>query len=129
MSFVKQVKGWSFFMLTFGGQEMKSKRIHKKQLIKAWKKISNKPLPKIKALKLTDEDFNRVIDCRRCPEDQLREIEEWGRVLPTKGTDACVYNAEEKDDVEYIMLVRENPHHTLEEIITHELLHIARGDL
>jgi hypothetical protein len=26
-------------------------------------------------------------------------------------------------------LVRENPYHTLDEIIVHELSHIARGDL
>jgi hypothetical protein len=110
-------------------QEIKSERIQQKQLIKAWKNLSREPLPKIKALKLSDEDFNRVVDCRRCAEDELREIEEWGRILSTKGTDACVFNADEKDDAEYIILVRENPYHSFEEIILHELTHIARGDL
>ena len=65
----------------------------KNKLVKAWKTLSSKPLPKIKALKLSDEDFNRVLESRRCFEDQLREVEEWGRVLSTGGTDACVFNA------------------------------------
>jgi hypothetical protein len=111
------------------GFKMKGKRIHERQLVKAWKTTSSKPFPKVKALKLSDEDFNFVIKNRRCPEDNLREIEEWGRVLSTRGTDACVFNAEETGGSEYVILVRENPYHTLEEIILHELSHIARGDL
>lgn len=59
----------------------------------------------------------------------MREIMEWGRVLSTKGTDACVFNAEEADGVDYIILVRKTPYHILDEIILHELGHIARGDL
>ncbi len=116
-------------MVLVEGTQMKAKRIHEKQLAKAWKSISSKPLPKIKALKLRDEDFNQVINLRRCPEDCMREIEEWGRVLSTKGTDACVFNADQSEDADYIILVRENPYHTLDEIIAHELEHIARGDL
>ena len=109
---------------------MKAKHIPKNQLAKAWKTLSSKPLPKVKALKLSDEDFNYVIQHRHCVEDDLREIEEWGKVLSTKGTDACVFNADDTDDdTEYIILVRENPYHSLNEIILHELSHIARGDL
>ena len=108
---------------------MKVKQIHKTRLAKAWKTLSNKPLPKIKALKLSDEDFNHVIRQRQCFEDELREIEEWGRVLSTKGTDACVFKTEESDKEEFVILVRENPYHSLDEIIVHELSHIARGDL
>ncbi len=111
------------------GIKIKAKPIHKKQLVKAWKTLSCKPLPKVKALELSDEDFNYVIQHRHCFEDELCEIEEWGRVLSTKGTDACVFNAEETDDAEYIILVRKNPYHSLDEIILHELSHIARGDL
>lgn len=109
--------------------KMKAKPIRKKQLVKAWKTLSSRPLPKVKALKLSDEDFNRVIQQRHCLEDELCELEEWGRVLPTKGTDACVFNAEQTDNAEYVILVRENPFHSLDEIILHELSHIARGDL
>jgi hypothetical protein len=116
-------------MISVEGIKMKAKPIRKNQLVKAWKTLSSKPLPKIKALELNDEDFNHAIQHRHCFEDELREIEEWGRVLPTKGTDACVFNAEETDDAEYIILVRENPYHSLDEIILHELSHIARGDL
>lgn len=108
---------------------MKAKHIPKKQLVTAWKTLSSKPFPKVKVLKLSDEDFNHIIQQRHCFEDDLREIEEWGKLLSTKGTDACVFNADEIDDADYIILVRENPYHSLNEIILHELSHIARGDL
>jgi len=111
------------------GFQMDAKRIQEKKLAKAWKNLSNKPLPKIKALKLSDEDFNYIIQHRRCIEDDFREIEEWGRTLSTKGTDACVFNAEKDDNAEFVIIVRENPYHSLDEIIVHELTHIARGDL
>lgn len=116
-------------MVMIEGIQMKAKRIHENKLVKAWKTLSSKPIPKIKALTLSDEDFNVVIDMRRCPEDDLREIEEWGRVLSTRGTDACVFNADVNEGADYIILVRQTPYHTLEEIILHELGHIARGDL
>jgi hypothetical protein len=124
--------GWqcSFMVLIEGIKiKMKAKPIHKKQLVKAWKTLSSKPLPKVKALELSDEDFNCAIQHRHCLEDELCEVEEWGRVLSTKGTDGCVFNAEETEDAKYIILIRENPHHSLDEIILHELSHIARGDL
>jgi hypothetical protein len=111
------------------GLKLKVEHIPQKQLVKAWKTFSKQPLPKVRALRLNDEDFNHVLEHRQCLEDDLREIEEWGRVLSTKGTDACVFNAEVTDDVDYIILVRKNPYHTLEEILIHELAHIARGDL
>jgi hypothetical protein len=78
---------------------------------------------------LSNEDFNQVIRYRHCIEDDLREVEEWGRILSTKGTDACVFKGDETEDAEYIILVRKNPYHNLDKIILHELSHIARGDL
>jgi hypothetical protein len=116
-------------MVLVEGLNIKAKRIPKKHLLEVWKTLTDKPYPKIKALILTDADFNHVIEHRQCPEDMLREIEEWGRVLPTKGTDACVFNGDNKEKAAFIILVRENPHHKLEEIIPHELLHIIKGDL
>lgn len=116
-------------MVMVEGVEMKAERIHLNKLVKAWKTLSSEPLPKIKALKLSDEDFDSVIEQRRCIEDDMREIEEWGRVLSTKGTDACVFNADEEEGTQYIILVRKNPFHRIDEIILHELSHIARGDL
>ena len=108
---------------------MKAKRVAKSYLSKAWKTLSNKPLPNVKALKLRDEDFDSIIDSRRCPADNLREIREWGRVLSTKGTDACVFNADLGEYAEYVILIRENSYHNLNQILVHELAHIARGDL
>jgi hypothetical protein len=111
------------------GIEMKTERISKRLLTVAWKTLSSKPMPKVKALRLRDDDFNNILKHRQCSEDDFREIEEWGRVLSTHGTDACVFNGEETDDADYIILVRENPYHSLDEIIVHELSHISRGDL
>ena len=91
-------------MVMVEGMEIKAKRIHGNKLVKAWKTLSSKPMPKIKALRLSDEDFDSVIKQRRCFEDDLREIEEWGTVLSTKGTDACVFNANENEDAQYIIL-------------------------
>jgi hypothetical protein len=113
-------------MVIVEGLNIKAKRIPKKQLLQVWESLTDKPYPKIQALILSDNDFNHVIEHRSCPEDMLREIEEWGRVLSTKGTDACVFNGEKTD---YIILIRENPYHKLDEILPHELLHIIRGDL
>jgi hypothetical protein len=111
------------------GVQMKAKRIPQRRLAAAWKTLSHKPMPKVKALRLSDDDFNHVLRHRRCIEDDFREIEEWGRILSTKGTDACVFKGDETHDAEFIILVRENPYHILDEIIIHELSHIARGDL
>jgi len=116
-------------MVSVEGIKMKTERIPKRHLIAAWKTLSKKPMPKVKALKLSDDDFNNVLKYRHCIEDDFREIEEWGKVLSTKGTDACVFNGDETDHSDYIILVRENPYHSLDEIIVHELSHIVRGDL
>jgi hypothetical protein len=116
-------------MVLVEGISMKGTRIPKKKLITAWRTLSRKPFPKVKALKLNDDDFNQVLEQRHCVEDDFREIEEWGKSLSTKGTDACVFNGEENDKADFIILVRENHYHNLDEIIIHELSHIARGDL
>lgn len=116
-------------MVLVEGIQVKTERISKRRLTTAWKTLSDKPMPKVKALRLSDNDFNNVLQHRHCIEDDFREIEEWGRLLSTKGTDACVFNGDENDDAEFIILVRENSYHTLDEIIVHELSHIARGDL
>jgi len=108
---------------------MKGKRLPKKQLLDAWKTLSNKPFPRVKAIKLSNGDFNQVLEHRYCSEDCVREIEEWGRILSTRGTDACVFNAYNTEDADYVILVRKNPYHSLDKIILHELSHIARGDL
>jgi hypothetical protein len=116
-------------MVLLEGLKMDGQPISQRRLVTAWKQLSKKTFPKVKALQLSDEDFNHVLIHRRCLDDELREIGEWGRVLSTKGTDACIFNAEDTDNVDYIILIRKNPYHTIDEIILHELTHIARGDL
>jgi hypothetical protein len=116
-------------MVLVEGGRIKTECIPKRSLSVAWKALSNKPLPKIKAFRLSDKDFNQVLQHRHCVEDDLCEIEEWGKTLSTRDTDACIFNGDKNDDAEYIILVRTNPYHSLNEIIVHELSHIARGDL
>jgi len=116
-------------MITVEGINVRAKTIPKRQLILAWQKLTSKPIPKIKAFQLKDDDFDRVIRLRRCEEDEQRELEEWNTILTTKGTDACVFNAEENLGFDFMILVRENHYHTLNRIIEHELLHIIKGDL
>lgn len=117
------------FTVLVEGIKLKAKQISKKQLVSTWKKLTDRPFPKIKALMVSDDDFEQIMQHRHCLEDDLREIEEWGHILSTKGTDACVFNADQAADADYIILVRKNPYHSLEEIIQHELSHVARGDL
>ncbi len=116
-------------MITVEGIRVKAKAIPKELLLSAWKTMTTEQFPKAKAFQLNDHDFNRIIQLRRCVEDEEREMEEWGRVLTTTGTDACVLTGTEHVDVDYIILIRKNPYHSLKEIIRHELSHIAKGDL
>ena len=116
-------------MVLVEGLSLKAKRIPKKQLVPVWESLTDKPYPKINALIVSDTDFNRILKRRQCPEDMLREIEEWGRVLSTKGTDACVFNGDCKGKADFVILIRENPYHKIDDIVQHELSHIIRGDL
>ncbi len=116
-------------MITVEGMKLKAKRIPTKQLLSVWKTLTCKLFPRVKAFQLCDYDFDRVIRLRRCEEDELRELEEWNTILTTEGTDACVFNTDETPGLDFMILIRENHYHKLEEILTHELSHIARGDL
>lgn len=116
-------------VITIEGVRVNAKAIPKKQLASIWKTLSNKAFPKVKAFQLDDGDFDRVMALRKCWADVGREMIEWGRVLSTRGTDACVFSADEFVDVDYVILIRTSHYHGFEEILEHELSHIARGDL
>ncbi|HLC00839.1 MAG TPA: hypothetical protein VJL33_05945 [Candidatus Bathyarchaeia archaeon] len=116
-------------MITIEGINVRAKTIPKRQLVSAWRKLTSELFPRVKAIQLKDDDFDRIIRLKRCKEDELRELEEWNSILTTEGTDACIFNAEEKSGFDFMILVRENPYHNLDNIIEHELLHIIRGDL
>lgn len=116
-------------MITIKGTNFKARMIARNTIMSAWDLLSKEPFPKVAAFQLKDDDFDRVMELMKCADDDRREIEEWGKVLSTRGIDACVYNADESADVDYIMLVRENLYHRLGDVLEHELSHIARGDL
>ena len=119
--------------ITIDGDKVKAKRIPKKRLASIWRMLTKKPFPRLTALQLEDNDFDSIMELMKksdfCRENERREIEEWGRTLASRGTDACVFDADEYPDIDYIILVRENPYHSLAEILEHELSHIVRGDL
>ncbi len=116
-------------MITIEGIKVKPRVVSRKQLFSIWKTVANHPFPRVKAFQLEDREFNNVIKKRRCGEDDVREVEEWGRILSAHGTDACVFNGDEFPEVDFVILIRKNPYHTMEEILKHELSHIAHGDL
>ena len=116
-------------LIAIEGIRVKAKAIPQRQLISIWRRLTSKPFPRVKAFQLKDDAFDRIICLRRCEEDELRELEEWNTFLTTKGTDACVFNAEEASGFDFMILIREKHYHDLERIIEHELAHIARGDL
>ena len=116
-------------MITVEGTNVKARMIPRNTVMSAWNLLTKEPFPKVEAFQLKDGDFDRVMELMKCADDERREIEEWGRVLSTRGIDACVYNAGESADVDYIILIRENPYHKLRDVLKHELSHIARGDL
>jgi hypothetical protein len=119
--------------VTIEGRKVRAKKIPEKRLTSLWRVLTKKPFPRLVALQLEDEEFDYALelmsrsDCSG--ENERREIEEWGKTLTIRGTDACVFDTDEYPDIDYIVLVRENPYHSLEEILKHELSHIIRGDL
>lgn len=116
-------------MITVKGTEVKAKLIPREKIVSLWKMQTKEPFPRVAVFQLEDSDFDHVMKLMKCEDDERREMEEWGRVLSTQGTDACVYNTDEFADVDYMILIREKPYHRLGEILKHELSHIARGDL
>ena len=116
-------------MITVKGIRVNAKAIPEKQLAFVWETRSSKAFPRVKAFQLKDDDFDRIMESRKCKADERREMIEWGRVLSTGSIDACMFNAHEFADVDYVILIRTSHYHGLEEILEHELSHIARGDL
>jgi len=116
-------------MITIEGIKVKARTIPEKKLVTVWSALTAKPFPRVKVFQLEDSDFDEILRRRKCRADERRELEEWGQVLSAKGTDACVFNADEAAECDYVILVRENPYHRLEEVLEHELSHIAREDL
>ena len=114
---------------TFEGIRVKGELIPRNRLVSIWNALTTKPFPKVTAFQLKERDFEHIIRLRRCREDEIRELQEWGRLLSVKGTDACVLNAEGFVGLDYVILIRQNPYHALNKILEHELSHIVKGDL
>jgi len=118
-----------FTVIVVEGIDVKAEPISRRKVLSIWKELSGKRFPKVAAFQLDNNDFDRIMKLNKCAENERIEMKEWGRVLSTKGTDACVFKTHEYVDTDYVILVRENPYHKLDEILKHELTHISRGDL
>jgi hypothetical protein len=119
----------SLTWITLERMKVNAKSIPRTQLISLWKTLTNQPFPRVRAFQLADDDFERILHCRKCREDERREMKEWGKILSTRGTDGCVFNADEFAHIDFVILIRENAYHSTKEVLEHELSHIARGDL
>jgi len=118
-----------FAVITVAGLRVKAKVVPKKQIVSLWKALTKKAFPKVTVYQVEDADFESIVELSKTRDDEKRELKEWGRVLPPEGTDAIVYDTDEFPDVDYVILIRENPYHRLPQIVKHELSHIANGDL
>jgi hypothetical protein len=116
-------------VFTFEGMRVRGEMISRDRLVSIWNTLTTKQFPKVAAFQLEERDFEHIVRLRRCREDEIREVQEWGRLLSVKGTDACVLNAEGFADLDYVILIRQNPYHALNKILEHELSHIVKGDL
>jgi len=116
-------------VFTFEGVRVRGEVIPRDGLVSIWNGLTTKPFPKVAAFQLEECDFEHILRLRRCREDEIREIQEWGRLLSVNGTDACVLNAEGFVDLDYVIFIRQNPYHALDKILEHELSHIVKGDL
>jgi hypothetical protein len=119
--------------VTVEGVRVRGTPISQAALKAVWRTLTSKRFPRVVALQLADDAFDAVLERMRMSDsgraNARREVTEWGRTLSTGGTDACVFDTDGCLGVEYILLVRARPYHRLDEILEHELAHIARGDL
>lgn len=60
-------------VITIEGIKIKARTIPRKQLASMWKTITSKPLPKVKAFQLEDNDFDHVVQATKCRDDERRD--------------------------------------------------------
>jgi hypothetical protein len=118
-----------FAVIEVAGLRVEAEVIPKKAVVSLWKTLTKKAFPKVKVYQIGDADFESIVELSKTRDDEKRELKEWGRVLPPEGTDAIVYDTDEFPDVDYVILIRDNPYHSLSRVVKHELSHIAKGDL
>lgn len=118
-----------FDVITVAGLSVKATMVPKKEVVSLWKTLSKKVFPRVRVYQIEDADFESIVELSKTRDDEKRELKEWGRVLPPEGTDAIVFDTDDFPDVDYVILIRENPYHSLTQIVKHELSHIAKGDL
>ncbi len=116
-------------IITVAGIKVKAKVIPKKEIVHLWQMLTKKRFPRVRVYQIGDGDFESIVELSKTQDDEKRELKEWGRILPPEGTDAIVYDTDEFPGVDYVILIRETPYHSLPQVVKHELSHIARGDL
>jgi len=90
--------------------------------------IERQAFAKVKAFRLSDDDFNRVLQHRHCIEDDFGKLRSGGGFFQLRAR--CLrFNGDENDDAEFVILVRGKLLSHFRRNYVHELSHIARWDL
>jgi len=118
-----------FAVIAVAGLRVRARVVPKKEIVSLWKALSKEAFPKVRVYQVGDSDFESVVELSKTRDDEKRELKEWGRILSPESTDAIVFDTDESPDVDYVILIRENPYHSLPQVVKHELSHIAKGDL
>lgn len=113
--------------------QFEGKKISKKKVSKVWKSVTDKPFPftGIEAFLLRNDEMDRVLNLlEKSPNIVSQGVWEYGEELNLQGSDAVVFRGKlGSSSKKYIILIKERGNFTLEENLTHELEHIAKGEV
>ena len=113
--------------------QFEGKKISKKEVLKIWKSVTDKPFPfaGIEAFLLRNEEMDRVLNLlEKSPNIVSQSVCEYGEELNLQGADAVVFRGKlGSSSKKHLILIKERSNFTLEENLTHELEHIAKGEV
>ena len=81
----RQVEDLMSVAFTFEGMRVRGEVIPGNRLVSIWNTLTTKPFPKVAAFQLEERDFEHILKSRRCREDEIREVQEWGRTVVGQG--------------------------------------------
>ena len=111
--------------------DFNGKKISSKHLMKLWKEhFKDKPMPKIKAINFSEEEFLKVFHYANNPEKtQKHMIDEYGKPTPVFSMMACTTKVTRKSGEQFYLIIRRIDSKDSEDSdLLHELKHIYDGD-
>ena len=111
--------------------DFNGRKISSKHLMKLWKKhFKDKPMPKIKAINFSEEEFLKVLQFTYNPElTHKKMIREYGKILPDTSIAASSTKVRrETGEVFYLIIRRSDSKDSEDSDLLHELKHIYDGD-